>query len=130
MNFRVCKKYCRMKNLKAVAYCDECIGNRQTCNYVVFDMNGDNCHCSFSVDGYDFVKQFMPKMEKAISEHKVTYEDGHEGDPAFSTKRHIPLLEEIDMDGVTNLFDTKCNLIKKCPHCEKHKDNFVELVEK
>lgn len=126
MNFRVCKKQCKMQQLEVVSFDDPCIGN-SCCCYVRFNMNGDNGRqCTFCVEGWDFTKQFVKKMWQVIGKKEVREELGHESDPAFITKRHIPLLDEIDMNNVSDLWQKDCAIVKKCPHCEKHCGNLVE----
>jgi len=128
MNFRVCKKQCGMQKLEVTAFDTQCIGN-SCCCFVRFDMTGKNgARCTFTVDGWDFTKQYVVKMEDAIKSKCVTEEWGHECDPAFSTKRHIALLDEIDISKVSDLWQKDCEILKKCPHCEKHCGNLVEKV--
>ena len=119
MNFRICKKYCGMKSIYVSSYIDEWNRNG-TCNFITVRMTGDNGrHCSFAVDGYEFTGQFARKMENLMASGCVKKECGHDFDPAFSTKRHVKLLEEIDIMEFGNGFrgeDHVCG----CRYCELH----------
>lgn len=118
MNFRICKKYCKMKKLEVSTCIDRCNGD--SCNFVVFNMKGDgNRDCSFDIHGCEFTRQFADKMEQEIKEKHVREKCGHDFDPAFSTRRHFKLLDEIDVMKFDGGFYNG-DYVRGCRYCEFH----------
>ncbi len=118
MNFRICKKYCKMNELEVSTCIDQCNGD--SCSSVVFRMKGDgDRNCSFSIHGYEFTKDFADKMEHEIKSGTVKEECGHDFDPCFSTKRHVRLLDEIDVSKFDGGFFGS-DFVHGCRYCELH----------
>jgi len=71
MNFRICRKHCRMTCIRVWTNMDR-IG---TTPYVVFYMHGSNDRsCTFIIQDRKFSEEFAKDIEDAIQKGEVSYE--------------------------------------------------------
>ena len=128
MNFRICKKKCKMQCIRVVTYNE--IG---TTPFMVFHMIGHEKSCTFSVNGKEFTEKFSSQIEQLIRDGVVKYDDGHEGDPAFTSKRHIKLLDTVPFNSSVHCsFEDEKEYIPfyHCPYAGEHEADYMVCMMK
>ena len=116
MNFRICKKHCGMKRLEVASFDAEHDTGR---SFIRFFMEGSGHNCVFSINGFAFAHVLAERIEKGIERGELEETCGHDFEPAFVTRRHVALLdgvEMVDIDG--GFFDGE--FFRGCKDCEMH----------
>ena len=130
MNFRICRKHCRMTCIRVWTNMDR-IG---TTPYVVFYMHGSNDRsCTFIIQDRKFSEEFAKDIEDAIQKGEVSYDDGHEGDPACTSRRHVKLLDAVPLNRNVSCFFEGDGIFEadwRCPHGDEHEADYMICIMK